>query len=44
MLLLMIKSDPSPGGEISRHKGLKILEGNFVPVQVRPGHQLPKYF
>ena len=28
-----------PGGEIGRHKGLKIPEGNFVPVQVRPGHQ-----
>ena len=24
-----------PGGGIGRHKGLKILEGNFVPVQVR---------
>ena len=24
-----------PGGGIGRHKGFKILEGNFVPVQVR---------
>ena len=26
----------SPGGGIGRHKGLKSLEGDFVPVQVRP--------
>ena len=29
-----------PGGGIGRHKGLKILEGNFVPVQVRLWYQV----
>ena len=33
-------SEIMPGGEIGRHKGLKILEGNFVPVQVSPGHHI----
>ena len=28
-----------PGGGIGRHKGFKIPRGNFVPVQVRLGHQ-----
>ena len=34
-----------PGGGIGRHKGLKSLEGNFVPVQVRSGTPiLESYF
>ena len=32
----------SPGGGIGRHKDLKSLEGDFVPVQVRPW--VPKTF
>ena len=31
-----------PGGGIGRHKDLKSLEGNFVPVQVRP--RVPRKF
>ena len=38
-ILIMILTKLGPSGGIGRHKGLKILDSNIVPVQVRPGHQ-----